>query len=175
MRRLPVFAAAALTALVAATPAAALEHRRVARAGCDNVNTVRSLTRVGDRLGPLSWLASWDGYAEWGNMEALRDPRDGTNYAKNPMYLRRGAVASLAIARAYRDKADFVYGRGPNGSAVLSEVVRLSSCRNGMAFFAGGLVVTGPTCVLIEARQRGSRRVHRRMVSINMGANCPAP
>jgi hypothetical protein len=28
--------------------------------------------------------------------------------------------------------------------------------------------------VLIEARRRGSRRVQRRMVSINKGADCPA-
>jgi hypothetical protein len=68
--------------------------------------------------------------------------------------------------------ADFVYGHGPNGSNVLSDVVRFHACPRRWTFFAGGLVVRGPTCVLIEVRQRGSRRVHRRMVSINMGANC---
>jgi len=168
-----VIAAAALTAVgTAAAPAAAIDHQRVARAACKDFDVTGHGAGRGDRLGPFSWSGRWDGYAEWPNMEQLRDPRDGTYYAKLPMYLRGNTIASLSIARAYRDKADFVYGRGANGGAVLSEVVRFHSCRGGTTLYPGGLVVTGPTCVLIEARERGSRRVHRRMISINMGANC---
>jgi hypothetical protein len=175
MSRFAVITAAALTAMVtAAAPAAAIDHQPVARASCSNVGDVGNTTGRGDRLGPFSWTGHWDGYAQWSNMEQLRDPRDGTYYAKLPMYLRKNTVASLSIARSFRDNADFVYGRGRDESAVLSDVVRFRSCRGGTTLYPGGLVVTGPTCVLIEARVRGSRRVRRQMISINMGASCVA-
>jgi hypothetical protein len=173
MRRLAVATAVALTAVgTAATPAAALPHQRVAHAPCGD-NRVDISAGAGDRLGPFSWSGHWDSYAVWPTMEQQRDPRDGTIYAKYPMYLRRGTVASLSIAPAYRRNADFVYG-GRAGRHVLSEVVRFRSCANSTTFYSGGLVVTGATCVMIEARVRGDRRVHRKMISINMGANCAA-
>ena len=170
-----MIAAAALTALVAAGPgAAATPHRTVAHARCDTGTVAADATSArGERLGPLRFNAPWDTYATWPNMESLRDPRDGTYYAKSPLFVDRGTIGSLAIASAYRDDADFVYGNNANGRSVLSDVVRIRGCARRTAFFSGGLVVRGPTCVLIEARERGSRRVHRRMVSINMGANCP--
>ncbi len=175
MKRLPVIAAVALTALVAAGPGvAATPHRTVAHARCDTGAVAADVFAARrERLGPIIFGAGWTGYAEWPTMERLRDPRTGTNYAKSGMYIRRGTIASLAIAPAYRDVADLVYGKGRNGQSVLSEAVRIRGCARRPTFFSGGLVVRGPTCVLIEARERGSRRVHRRMVSINMGANCP--
>ena len=175
MKRLPVIAAVALTALVAAGPGVAgTPHRTVANARCDTGTVAADVASArGERLGPLRFNASWDSYATWRNMESLR--RDGTYYAKSPLFVDRGTIASLAVAPAYRDRADFFYGKGANGRNVLSDVVRIRSCARRTAFFSGGLVVTAPTCVLIEVRQRGSSRVHRRMVSINMGANCPQP
>ena len=169
-----MIAAAALTALVAAGPgAAATPHRTVAHARCDTGTVAADATSArGERLGPLRFNAGWDSYATWPNMEASRH-RDGTFYAKSPLFVDRGTIASLSIAPAYRDDADFNYAKGANGVSVLSDVVRIRSCARRTAFFSGGLVVRDPTCVLIEARERGSRRVHRRMVSINMGANCP--
>ena len=89
------------------------------------------------------------------------------------MYARRGTIASLSIAPAYRDVADFVYGSGRRGGHVLSDVVRIHACPRRTSFYSGGLVVKAATCVLMELRQRGNWRVLRRMVSINMGANCP--
>lgn len=177
MMRLPVIAAAALTALVAAGPgAAATPHRTVAHARCDTGTVAADASAARrERLGPIVFVAGWANYAAWPNMERLRDPRTGTNYAKSGMQVGRGTIASLAIAPAYRAFADLVYGNGTNGQSVLSEVVRIRGCARRSEFFSGGLVVRGPTCVLIEARERGSRRVHRRMVSINMGANCPRP
>ena len=86
---------------------------------------------------------------------------------------RQGTVASLYIAPAYRDVADFVYGAGRNGSHRLSDIVRIRACRNRTSFYSGGLTVRGPTCVEIRVRQRGSRRVYRHMVSIDMGDTCP--
>jgi hypothetical protein len=108
-------------------------------------------------------------------MEAVRDPHDGTKYAKNPMYARARTVSTLSIAPGYRDQADWAYGLGSRRRRVLSDVVRIHGCRYRPMLLAGGLVVKGPTCVLIEVRQRGVRRVYRQMVSINMGANCPTP
>jgi hypothetical protein len=119
-------------------------------------------------------FANWDGYATWGNMERLRNERDGTNFAKSPMWVRRGTIATLYIAPAYRDAADFVYGAGRNGSHRRSDIVRIRACPNRTSFYSGGLIVHGPTCVEIRVRERGSRLVHRKMISINMGAACPA-
>jgi hypothetical protein len=125
-----------------------------------------------ERVGPLVFGAGWEGYAQWPNMERLR-ARDGTYYAKSGLYVGRGVVATLSIAPAYRGVADFIYGKGRNGRSVLSEVVRVRGCVRQRDFVSGGLVVKGPTCVLIQVRGRGDRRVYRRMVSINMGSNCP--
>src|SRR3954454_17578520 len=174
MRRSPVIAAAALTALVAAAPAAAADPPTVAYARCDRGLVQRDVAQARERLGPLAFNANWDSYADWPNMERLRDPRDGTYYAESRMYARGGTIATLAVAPAYRAAADFVYGGGRNGSHVLSDVVRIRACARGWSFFSGGLVVKGRTCVLIEVRERGRRRVYRKMVSINMGTNCPA-
>ena len=175
MWRVPVTAAVALTALVAAAPAAAIPHRTVAQARCDEGTAAAGVTAArGERLGPLVFGAGWEGYAYWFDMERFRDPLDGTIYAKSGLYVDRGVVATLSIAPAYRDAADFVYGKGPNGRSVLSEVVRIRGCARRRRFVSGGLVVTGPACVLIQARGRGDRRLYRRMVSINMGTHCPA-
>jgi hypothetical protein len=175
MWRAPGIAAVALTALVAATPAAALPHRTVAHARCDEGTAAASVTAARrERLGPLVFGAGWESYAHWFDMERFRDPRDGTIYAKSGLYVGRGVVATLSIAPAYRGVADFVYGKGRNGGHVLSEVVRIRGCARRRDFMSGGLVVTGPACVLIQVRGRGDSRVYRRMVSIDMGPNCPA-
>jgi hypothetical protein len=171
--RLVVHAVAALAALGAAAPVSAAaptvanafcEHSPAQRGGGPNIET---------RMGPVGF-AGWDGYATWVNMERHRDPRTGTNYAKSPMWVRPRAVATLYVAPAYRDVADFVYGAGRNGSHRLSDIVRIRSCPNRTSFYSGGLVVRGPTCVEIRVRVRGSRRVYRKMVSINKGDTCPA-
>jgi hypothetical protein len=173
MRRFAVIAAAALTAMgTAAAPAAATPHRTVAYARCDHIAPQRAVVAAREPFGPVTFLGNWAGYAQWLNMEQLRSS-EGTYYAKNGFGVRARAAGTLSIASAYRDKADFVYGRGRNGQSVLSDVVRIRGCPRRGGFVSGGLVVTGPTCVLIQARVRGQRRVHRRMVSINMGANCP--
>jgi hypothetical protein len=99
MRHTPALAAAALTALAVAGSASANHTPRfepVAYAACDtraqpDVVTRSPLDPHGDRLGPLWWNGRWAGYAEWANMESVRDPQDGTNYAKNPMYARAPA------------------------------------------------------------------------------------
>jgi hypothetical protein len=173
MKGLPVTVLTVLAVLVAAAPAAAAGPT-VAYARCDRDQTTRDVAPARTRMGPFLFNASWDDYAEWVGMERMRNPEDGTFYAKSPLYVRRDTIGSLAVAPAYRDVADFVYGRGPDGSHALSDVVRFHSCKRSASFFSGGLVVGGPTCVGIEARVRGSRRVYRRMVSVNMGANCPA-
>src|SRR5215208_6357128 len=116
MRVTPAIAVAALVALGTATaPASALEHQPVATAGCDNPLDRGTPLPRGDRLGPFAWSGDWGDYATWRNMEQQRDA-DGLIYAKNPMYLRRGTIASLAIAPAYRDQADFVYGSNRRGT-----------------------------------------------------------
>ena len=174
MTRPLVVLAAFVTALAAVPSASAGEAPTVAYARCADSPPQRDVSAARERFGPLTFLGNWAGYAEWRNMEWLRDDRDGTNYAKNPMYARRGTVATLSIGPAYRAAADFVYGRGPNGSHARSDIVRIRACPHRNSFYSGGLVVTRPTCVRIDVRERGSRRVHRKMVSINMGANCPA-
>jgi hypothetical protein len=174
MKGTPVIALAVLTASLAAAPVAAAAPPTVAYGRCDTGTVQRDVAPARTRLGPLTFIAGWDGYADWPNMERQRNSRDGTYYAKSAMNARRGTIASLSIAPAYRAVADFIYGQGPNGSHVLSDVVRIRACKRHTSFYSGGLVVRGPTCVGIEVRERGSRRVYRQMVSINMGANCPA-
>jgi hypothetical protein len=176
MRLLPAIAVAALVVSgTTATPASALDHRPVATAGCHSPLDPGTPLPRGDRLGAFAWSGDWGGYATWHNIEQQRDP-DGLIYAKNPMFVRRGTIASLSIAPAYRGQADFVYGDNRRGTArVLSDAVRVRACKRRATFYSGGLIVTGSTCVLIEARERGSRRVQRRMISINMGTSCPAP
>jgi hypothetical protein len=172
MWRAPVIAAVALTALAAAGPAAATPHRTVAYARCDNIAPQREVVAARERFGPATFLGNWDGYAQWLTMERFRSA-EGTYYAKNGFGVRARAIGTLSIAPGYRDVADFIYGRGRNGQGVLSDIVRVRGCPRRGGFVSGGLIVRGPACVLIEARDRGSRRVFRRMVSINMGANCP--
>src|SRR5215211_6371650 len=89
MRRPPVIAVAALTALVAAAPAAAAEHRdvgevtasrappyrRVAYVRCHPETTVGNYTGRGDRIGPLSWSGDWGGYAEEPDVRAAGHDR----------------------------------------------------------------------------------------------------
>jgi hypothetical protein len=178
MRRFAVVAAAALTAVgTAAAPAAATARSTpqatVAYARCDDIAPQRTVVGARERFGPVTFVGNWNGYEQWLNMERLRSP-EGTYYAKNGFGVRARAAGTLSIAPAYRDAADFIYGSGRNGRHVLSDVVRVRGCPRRGGFVSGGLIVRGPTCVLIEARRRGSRRVQRRMVSINMGANCPA-
>jgi hypothetical protein len=117
------------------------------------------------QLGPLSWLGELDQYSDWDGVWKP-DPESDVFYAKNPMYLKRGQVVSMAIAPRARNVADFNYGFRAR------DVVRLSGCRNTTAFFAGGILVTEPACVPIAVRVRGSRRVYRETVSIGKGDAC---
>ena len=157
----------------AATTAGSRPRATVAYARCDDIAPQRDVVAARERFGPVTFLGNWDGYAQWLTMERFRSP-EGTFYAKNGFGVRARAVGTLSIAPAYRDSADFIYGRGRNGRHVLSDVVRVRGCTRRGGFVSGGLIVRGPACVLIEARRRGSRRVQRRMVSINKGADCPA-
>ena len=142
---------------------------------CDSKDGQRVTAATHRQLGPITFLGNWEGYAHWGNMEWLRDSRTGLVYAKNAMRVRAGTIATLSIAPAYRDAADFVYARDSNGQARRTDVVRIRACERRRSFQAGGVVVRDPTCVLIRVRERGSRRVHQKMISLNMGSACPAP
>jgi hypothetical protein len=152
-------ALALLVALVAAAPAAATPRGHAHGQCASSFNS-----RQGDRLGPLSWNGPLDGYKDWDGHTRLAD--DGTYYAKNPMHMKAGTVASLSIGASARSVADWNYGF----RAV--DTVRLNGCRDEPSFFAGGLVVTKPVCVPITLRVRGSRQVYRRVVSIGMGDAC---
>jgi hypothetical protein len=169
MRGSAPIALAALAALTFAAPATAARPS-VSHARCQPwQQRVEQASLV--RLGPLS--AGWDTYKEWPNMERFADPETGAVYAKAGLYVRPGTVASLSIAPAYRADADFNYGQGRNGARVLADVVRIRACERRTTFFSGGLIVTGPTCVGIEVRVRGSRRAYRHMVSIDRADTCP--
>jgi hypothetical protein len=176
MRRWTFASALALLAVVSTAGPASAAPPTVANAFCEQSPPQRGSgggPNIGTRMGPVGF-AGWDGYATWANMESQRDPRTGTNYAKSPMWVRRGAVASLYVAPAYRAVADFNYGARRSGSHRLSDVVRIRACPDRLSFYSGGLVIREATCVEIRVRVRGNRRVYRKMVSINKGDACPA-
>lgn len=165
--RLVAALVAGIAALAVAAPAGAATPTATANNCHDAERQTFPPPPARVRMGPLTFRPGWDGYAAWPGMESFRRP-DGTHYAKSPMYARPRSVATLYIAPRWRDAAEIVYGR------VRGDAIRIRGCRRRTAFFSGGLLVRGPTCVEVRVRQRGSRRVHRRMASINMGDACPA-
>jgi hypothetical protein len=157
--RLPI--AVGIAALLALTSAAAAVTEDDARGLCwrgpGHGETFR--------LGPLTWLGDLDTYEGWDGVSDIDE--DGTYYAKKPMWVRRGVVVSIAVARRQRKVADILYGGPP-----ATDVKRLHSCERRTAFFSGGFLVTEPVCLKLAVRVRGSRRVYRETASIGKGAAC---
>ena len=164
--RVVVSAVVVLAALGAAPPANA-GPPTVASVTCEDSPAQRQTFPPRPRrtrIGPLLFNG-WHGYKSWANMDEFRD-RDGAAYAKAPMYARRGSISTLYVAPAHRDNVDIFYG------GERADVLRISACPRRLSFYSGGLLVREPACVEIRVRERGSRRVHRHIASINAGDSC---
>jgi hypothetical protein len=177
MRRWHAIALTALTALAAAEPAAAGFDR--ART-CENA--VGQFGRREVPVGTVAAIRAVKGYADPAFFATRRDPETGLYWAKAPVAVRKGKVVSVSIAREDRALADLSFYPTREGETDLRDVVRFSACPRGRgpgerlwSSWPGGFVLTGPGCVDLVARARGSRRVHRATLSFGMGEACSRP
>jgi hypothetical protein len=126
-------------------------------------------------------------YADPEEFAEAYDARSGHHAIKSAVVVRANRNVKLSIAPAQRATAGLAYTVNQR-RAVPGEqpVVLLSPCRSSQrAFsyrgrvgaataFSGGLAVSEPTCLVLEARVRGRDPV-RRAISLGMGDSCPQP
>ena len=126
-------------------------------------------------------------YADPQEFAQMRSERDRIYRIKSAVAVRANRNVKLSIVPAQRAVAGLSYtmdrrvaapGEGP--------VVLFAPCRSSQrAFsyrgkvgeatgFSGGLAVTEPMCLVLEARTRGREPV-RRAISLGMGDSCPQP
>jgi hypothetical protein len=117
-------------------------------------------------------------YADPAEADRFRDPDTGGYGFKAPLAVRRGKTVTISIARPDRDWAGLgIDGRRPVDS------VRLNACprpappsvdpyEQDWSSWVNGFTVKRLGCLRLLARERGTRRVHRAMLSFGMGDAC---
>jgi hypothetical protein len=155
-----VIAAATAAALATVVPAGATgEHF-----GCRQANGPTGIPR--HPIGPLAAIGGVAYYADPAAFEHYRMP-DGRYGTKAPPAVRRGRTVTISIARRDRDIAEISLS-GPHADSF-----RLTACRHRpWSAWAGGFQLKHATCLHVVARERGSRRVYRTVLSFGMGDSC---
>ena len=160
MRSSLVIAAATAALATAAAPALAAPPHL----GCRDANGPRFIPR--HAIGPLAAIGGVDYYADPAAFERYR-MEDGGYGAKAPPTVRRGRTVTISIARRDRDVGEIALG------GVHADSYRLTACpRRRWSAWPGGFRLKRPTCLHLTARERGSRRVHRTVLSFGMGDSC---
>ena len=126
-------------------------------------------------------------YADPEEFAKMRSERTGAYGIKSAVAVRANRNVKLSVVPAQRSVAGLSYTMDHRVAEPAAQpVVLFSPCRSSQrAFsyngkvgeatgFSGGLSVTEPMCLVLEARTRGREPV-RRAISLGMGDSCPQP
>lgn len=132
-------------------------------------------------------FSSLERYADPDEFAKTYSPTNGFYSIKSAVAVRANRNVKLSIAPAQRGTAGISYTMDQRmGVPGQQPVVLFQPCRSsqrafsyrgkvgGATAFSGGLAVTGPMCLVLEARTRGRAPV-RRAVSLGMGDGCQQP
>lgn len=187
--RLLLLCLIALLAVAAATASAAEGDKPPVRTCSERVEVgepIRFATPGSVAVGRVRF-SSLARYADPDEFAKTYNPARGYYGLKAAVAVRANRNVKLSIAPAQRALAGLSYTTDQRLAAPGAQpVVLFAPCRSSQrAFsydgkvgaatsFSGGLAVTEPMCLVLEARVRGRTPV-RRAVSLGMGGSCPQP